>query len=72
MNETKLNPCPKCNGEITLFVNINRGVFARCGQCKSEFDVCGTHEVPTYHGIRIRKSTIRKVNKMWNRRATDG
>ena len=67
----ELKPCPKCKGRIRLFVNIERGVFAKCSQCQSEFDVCGVDKVLTYDGIKIRKSTIRKVEKMWNRRADD-
>ena len=64
------NPCPKCNGEITLYTNIERGVFARCKQCKSEFDVCEVEETKPYDGIKIRKSTIRKIAKMWNTQQT--
>ena len=66
----ELKPCPKCKSKITLYTNIERGVFARCEQCKSEFDVCGMDKVPVYDGVKVRKSTIRKIKKMWNRRAT--
>lgn len=63
-----LKPCPKCKSKITLYTNIERGVFARCEQCKSEFDVCGMDKVPVYDGVKVRKSTIRKIKKMWNGR----
>lgn len=63
----ELNPCPKCKGKITLHTVISRGVVARCRECKSEFDVCGVEELKLYHGCKIRKSTIRKIEKMWNR-----
>ena len=69
MNELK--PCPNCKGQVTLYVNIERGVFARCKQCKSEFEVCTMAEAPTYGGTKIRKSTVQKIIKKWNRRATD-
>lgn len=69
MSELELNQCPKCKGQITLFTNIERGVFARCEQCKSEYDVCSMDKVSIYDGVKIRKSTIRKIEKMWNRMA---
>lgn len=63
----ELNPCPKCNGKITLYTVVGVGVVARCRECKSEFDVCGVDELKLYNGCKIRKSTIRKIEKMWNR-----
>lgn len=69
MKETELKPCPKCKGRIRIFVNIERGAFAKCSQCQSEFDLCGVDKVPTYGGVKFRKSTIRKIQKIWNRRA---
>lgn len=67
----ELKPCPKCKSKVTLYTNIERGVFARCEQCKSEFDICGMGDIPLYDGIKIRKSTARKVEKMWNRMVND-
>ncbi len=72
MKETELKPCPICNGEITIYISVERGVFARCKLCKNEYDVCDVDKVPTYDGVKIRKSTVRKIEKIWNRRADDG
>lgn len=62
----ELEPCPLCRGEIKIYTNIDRGAFARCNKCKKEFDVCGVDDIPIYHGVKIRKSTVRKIAKMWN------
>lgn len=62
----QLKPCPKCGSQVKLITNIDRGVFARCEHCKSEFDVCGMDKVPLYGGVKIRKSTIRKIKRIWN------
>ena len=66
MEHEELAPCPECQGEISLYTNIEKGVFARCKRCKSEFDVCDMAQVPLYRGVKIRKSTIRKIKKLWN------
>ena len=65
--ETKLNPCPKCNGEIKLYSSLGVGAVAICEQCKLEFIVCGMEELKVYNGCRIRKSTVKKIEKMWNK-----
>ena len=69
MKETELKPCPKCNGEIRLYSRFGVGAVAVCKNCKEEFVICGVEELKIYNGCKIRKSTIRKVEKMWNRRA---
>lgn len=65
----ELKPCPECKGEITIYTNVARGAFAVCQECKREFDICGTDQIPTYNGCRFRKSTADKIRRMWNRRA---
>lgn len=67
----ELKPCPVCKGEIRIFTNIARGAFAVCKACKKEFDICENNQIPVYHGCRIRKSTVNKIERMWNRRAED-
>lgn len=69
MKETELKPCPKCKGQIKLYSRFGVGAVAVCQNCKEEFVICGVEELKIYSGCKIRKSTIRKVEKMWNRRA---
>ena len=68
----EIHPCPDCSGEIRIFTHIARGAFARCQVCKKEYDICGMDQIPTYHGCRIRKSTVNKIIRMWNRRTDHG
>lgn len=68
MAELKL--CPKCNEKITLYSRFGVGVVAKCQKCKQEFVVCGVADLKLYNGCRIRKSTIGKIEKMWNNQAT--
>lgn len=68
-NFIPLKPCPYCKGEIRIYTQLGRGAFAKCKACKKEFDVCEDDQIPTYHGVRIRKSTVNKVYKMWNKMA---
>ena len=65
----ELLSCPKCNGEIKLYSRLGVGAVAECQQCKGEFTVCGMEELKVYNGCRIRKSTVRKIEKMWNKQA---
>ncbi len=67
----ELKPCPKCNGEIKLYSRVGVGAVAKCQQCKEEFVVCGMADLKLYNGCRIRKSTIGKIEKMWNKQATE-
>lgn len=30
----ELKPCPKCGGDIIIWVNIERGAYAKCVDCK--------------------------------------
>lgn len=69
MGGKELKPCPSCGGEIKIYTNINRGAFARCYKCKKEFNICGMQSIPLYDGIKFRKSTVKKIQKMWNRMA---
>ncbi len=69
MADVKLKPCPDCNGEIKIYTNISRGAFSKCQKCKKEVDICGMDKIPLYRGVRIRKSTIAKIKRMWNRMA---
>lgn len=69
--QNELKPCPKCGGDIIIWVNIERGAYAKCVDCKKEYPLCGIKDVPTYQGVKIRKSTVRKIEKMWNRRANN-
>lgn len=66
MSELELKPCPDCNGEIEIYVNVMRGAFAVCQKCKKEVGICGMDRIPVYHGVRIRKSTVAKIKRMWN------
>ncbi len=66
----ELKPCPKCNGEIKLYSRFGVGAVAVCQKCKEEFVVCGIADLKIYNGCRIRKSTIGKIEKMWNKQAT--
>lgn len=68
-SEVSLLPCPSCKGEIRIYTHLARGAFAVCKTCKKEFDICGMDQIPVYHGCKIRKSTVNKINKMWNRMA---
>ena len=68
---SELKPCPKCRGEIRIYVATFKGAVAKCMECKSLFDICGMDKIPLYDGVKIRKSTVRKVYKMWNRSAAD-
>lgn len=63
-------PCPNCNGEIKLYSRCGVGAVAECQKCKEEFFVCGMEELKIYKGCRIRSSTVRKIEKMWNKQAT--
>lgn len=71
MEEVRLKPCPKCKGKIKLYSRFAVGAVAVCQSCKKEFVVCNVEQLKLYKGTRIRKSTIRKVEKMWNMRAND-
>lgn len=62
-----LNPCPACQGSVRIFTHIARGAFAECGACGKEYDICGMNQIPTYKGVRIRKSTADKIRRMWNK-----
>lgn len=64
MSEIKLKPCPDCSSEIKIFTNLLRGAYAKCLQCKKEFDICGNDRIPLYHGCRFRKSTADKIRRM--------
>lgn len=66
----ELLPCPNCNGEIKLYSRCGVGAVAECQNCKEEFVVCGMEELKIYNGCRIRSSTVRKIEKMWNKQAT--
>lgn len=69
MADVNLKPCPDCNGEIKIYLNLNRGAFSECQKCKKEVDICGWDKIPVYHGIKVRKSTADKIRRMWNKRA---
>ena len=66
MGAYDMNPCPKCGGKIILCMEIERGVYAQCEQCKSEFDVGKLKDRELYYGLKIRMSTLKKVTKLWN------
>ena len=69
----ELKPCPKCGGEITIYTGIFRGAFAKCKNCKSEFDICGMDKIPTINGgVKIRQCTVDKIKRMWNRSVDNG
>ena len=65
---SELKPCPSCGGEIRIFLHIYRGAVAKCQACKKEYGICGTDKIPTYNGIQIRKCTVDKIRRLWNRR----
>ncbi len=67
---SELLPCPKCKGEIKLYSSFGVGAVAVCQQCKEEFIVCGMEDLKVYNGFKIRQSTVRKIEKMWNKHAT--
>lgn len=69
MANIELKPCPVCNGEIKIYTNSLRGAFSECQKCKKEVDICGMDKIPLYHGVKIRKSTVAKIKRMWNRMA---
>lgn len=61
-----LNPCPKCSGDIKIFTRTGVGAVAVCQKCKAEYTICGVDELHVYNGCKIRKSTVEKIQKMWN------
>ncbi len=69
MADVKLKPCPDCNGEIKIYLDLYRGAFSECQKCGNEVDICGWDKIPLYCGVKIRKSTADKIRRMWNRRA---
>lgn len=74
LNEKKfidLAPCPECGGEIRVRVHPARGAWAQCSNCEQETHICGMDEIPVYNGIHIRRSTVNKVYKMWNKRVAE-
>lgn len=69
MSEIELMPCPDCNGEIKIWTASGRGAFSECQKCGKEVDICGWDKIPLYCGCKIRKSTVNKIKRMWNRMA---
>lgn len=63
-----LHPCPECSGEIKIYARTGVGAVAVCQKCKAEYIVCGVDDLHIYNGCKIRKSTVEKVEKMWNER----
>ena len=65
---SELKPCPKCNGAIRIIIRNDKGAFAICERCKSVYQICGMDKIPVYDGVKIRKSTVKKIKNMWNRK----
>lgn len=63
-----LHPCPECSGEIKIYARTGVGAVAVCQKCKAEYTVCGIADLHIYNGCKIRKSTIEKVMRLWNKK----
>lgn len=61
-----LHPCPECSGKIKIYARTGVGAVAVCQKCKAEYHICGVDELHVYNGCKIRKSTVEKIQKMWN------
>jgi len=61
-----VSPCPKCNGDIKIFIRTGVGAVAVCQKCNAEYTICGVNELHIYNGCKIRKSTTQKVERLWN------
>lgn len=61
-----LHPCPECSGEIKIYTRLGVGAVAVCQKCKAEYVICGVDDLHIYNGCKIRKSTVEKVEKLWN------
>jgi uncharacterized protein with PIN domain len=71
MGMEALEPCPECEGKITLYSHCsmtdNYNSFARCGNCKKEFPM--PEAWLKSHGVHIYPASIKKAERCWNRRA---
>ena len=68
----KLENCPECSGEITLYsrclVDTDYNCFARCGKCGKEYPM--PEAWLATRGVKIYPASIKKAERCWNRRAS--
>lgn len=72
MDDTRLKPCPFCEGEIVLMTGIKRvpPIYAKCTKCGFECDLPEVKLKTLRHKpMKISKTTLTKATKAWNKRA---